>query len=178
MPGKPVAPGYFGKLPRSGDFLLRRLPGEFATVWDRFCVRHLVAVMQKDGVWPEAGLRFILGAGQAGNQAFAGLSVPSHDASGRAFPLTIAAVVDFAAVPVPIAQYFASITGAALDAAEGLIDAGELDLALEGCAAPQLPPGPLAPLLLAFPDHAPIETTLTDPAAALAALLAEKVPGI
>ncbi len=165
-------------MPRSGDFLLRRLPGDFAKVWDRFCVRHLVPLMQKDAVWPEAGLRFILGVGLTGDRAFAGLTVPSHDASGRLFPLTIAAAVDFTADPVPIAQYFAGITGAALDAAEGLIDAGELDLALEGCAAPQLRPGPLVPLLLAFPGHTPIETSLADPAAALAALVAEKVPGM
>lgn len=177
MPRAVLAPGFFGKMPHSGDFVVRRLPGDFVAVWDRFAALHLVPLLRKGVNWPDGGLRFILGPDQAGSAAWAGLVLPSRDTIGRVFPLTVAAAVEFNADPAAMAQYFADITGAAQDAAGGLIDAGELDLALEGCDPPQLKPELLAPLLLTLPGESPVECSLADPAAALSALFGEKVPG-
>jgi type VI secretion system protein ImpM len=167
MPREFLAPGFFGKLPLSGDFVARRLPGEFVAVWDRFASGFLVPMLQR--AWPENGLRFLLGPGQAGPQAMAGLVLPSRDRVGREFPLTIAAPIVTDVTPRPLAQWFAEMTGPAQDAAEGLIDAGELDLALEACALPEMKQAPEA-MILTLPGGAPVTCSLDDPAAALAAL--------
>ncbi len=164
-------------MPCSGDFVTRRLPSGFVNIWDRFVAMHIVPLLSKNLEWPANGLRFLVGPDQAGPNAFAGLIVPSCDTIGRVFPLTIADTITFSADPAPIAAWFAEVTGPALDAAEGIIDVGELDLALEGCASPQLRPTTLSPLLLTLPGSSPIETHLADPAAALAALFGEKVAG-
>lgn len=92
----PLAVGWYGKLPGNGDFLTRRLPHAFVERWDGW-LRTVVAGsrLRLGGEWRDAFLsmpawRFLLEPGVAGEDAWAGLLVPSVDAVGRYFPLTAA----------------------------------------------------------------------------------------
>src|SRR6476620_7125206 len=89
-------PGWFGKIPCLGDFASRRLPDEFITPWDRWLQSSLIASRQQlgDG-WLDVFLkspmwRFALAPGVCGEQAWAGLLLPSVDKVGRYYPLTFA----------------------------------------------------------------------------------------
>jgi type VI secretion system protein ImpM len=87
VPAEPAAParitpGFFGKLPASGDFVGRGLPAAFTTPWDRWLARHLVPRLAADA----PSLFFH----HPGPPAFAGVVLPSHDRAGRRFPLTLA----------------------------------------------------------------------------------------
>lgn len=94
------APGWHGKLPSLGDFASRRLDPEFLGPWDEWLARGMLSLRDRpDGQWLDAYLsspswRFLLmpGAldGQAGQQAWAGILMPSVDRVGRYFPFTIA----------------------------------------------------------------------------------------
>ena len=35
-------PGFYGKMPATGDFVTRRLSGDFVRAWDRWLAQHLV----------------------------------------------------------------------------------------------------------------------------------------
>ncbi len=174
MSGKAVAPGFFGKVPRSGDFVLRRLSKEFVAVWDAFVAQNVVPLMHDVLVWPENGLRFLLGDVAIGLEPHVGMIVPSHDLVGRRFPLTVASPLNIVETPTKIATWFAEITGPALDAAEGLIDVGELDLALEGIAPPQLGSQPMVPFQLILPGSAPVAADFYHPTQVLRDLLSAK----
>jgi len=90
--------GFFGKLPCRGDFLRSGLPGSFVSAWDRWLSNVLAFSREQMGdAWRDAWLeapvwRFLLPAGQCGPDGVLGLWLPSVDASGRYFPLTVAAV--------------------------------------------------------------------------------------
>lgn len=174
MPGKTVAPGFFGKVPRSGDFVLRRLSKEFVTVWDAFVTQNVVPLMGDVIAWPENGLRFLLGDVVIGLEPHVGIVVPSHDQVGRQFPLTVASPLKIVASPTKIAAWFAEITGPTLDAAEGLIDVGELDLALEGIASPQLSVQPSVQFQLIVPGLAPVVADFHNSSQVLRELLSAK----
>jgi len=88
--------GWYGKLPASGDFVTRRLPPAFIEPWDAWLNRMLTGSRERMGAgWRDAFLsapawRFVLSPGIIGPHGWAGLLVPSVDAVGRYFPLTIA----------------------------------------------------------------------------------------
>lgn len=98
MSATPVAaaPGWFGKLPARGDFVVRRLPPEFVEPWHAWCVEGLLAAQQALGPdWLEAFLvapvhRYWLAPGVLGEAAWVGVWLPSVDRVGRHFPLTLA----------------------------------------------------------------------------------------
>jgi type VI secretion system protein ImpM len=89
-------PGAFGKLPARGDFLAHRLPADFTEPWHGWLARGLLAARGALGdrleeLWRVApAWRFALAPGLAGPEAVVGVLVPSVDAVGRAFPLTLA----------------------------------------------------------------------------------------
>jgi type VI secretion system protein ImpM len=89
--------GFYGKLPARGDFVTRRLPRGFVEPWDAWLQSGLASASdQLRENWPalylEAPLwRFLVGAGVCGNEAVAGVVMPSVDSVGRYFPLTLAA---------------------------------------------------------------------------------------
>jgi type VI secretion system protein ImpM len=91
-----AAPGWFGKLPNLGDFASRRLPHRFIRGWDDWLQRGLVSAREELGdQWLALYLvapirRFWLAPRVLGRTAWAGLLMPSVDAVGRHFPLTIA----------------------------------------------------------------------------------------
>jgi type VI secretion system protein ImpM len=94
------APGLFGKLPSHGDFLVRRLPPAVRLCFDHWLQEGLVQSRIDLGeawlpTWLGSPLwRFVVAAGVCGEQAWAGVMMPSHDRVGRCFPLLLMAAAD------------------------------------------------------------------------------------
>jgi len=92
--------GLYGKLPSYGDFVRRALPGSFVQPWDEWLQACVAWLRESQGAsfdeaWARApAWRFILPAGVCGPARVAGVLLPSTDNVGRAFPLTLAAVLD------------------------------------------------------------------------------------
>lgn len=89
--------GYFGKIPVRGDFLSHRLPPEFLEPWEDWVRISLETSRQQFGSsWLEYYLtspiwHFALSPAICGDASWIGVFMPSVDAVGRYFPLTIAA---------------------------------------------------------------------------------------
>jgi len=90
-------PGWYGKLPTLGDFASRRLDASFIDPWDAWLAQGIATLREQSGeAWLDAYLaspvwRFVLMPGVLGEQAMAGVLMPSVDRVGRYFPLTLAA---------------------------------------------------------------------------------------
>ena len=114
------APGFFGKLPSRGDFVVRRLHNDFVTPWDEWLQDALAHSRTQLGErWLEVYLtspiwRFALSPGVAGAEAYCGVVMPNVDRVGRYFPLVAAVPVDLegralAHVAAAAELWFASI---------------------------------------------------------------------
>lgn len=93
------APGWFGKLPGMGDFASRRLPEDFRSAWDRWLQFGLLDLRANHNDWTERYLQaplwcFVLGRGAVDERFWLGAMMPSVDAVGRYFPLTVAVELD------------------------------------------------------------------------------------
>lgn len=94
------APGFFGKLRSNGDFVARRMPPAVRDCFDQWLQAALVQSRIALGeawlaTWLSSPLwRFVAAPGVCGEQAWAGVMMPSHDRVGRCFPLLLAAPVD------------------------------------------------------------------------------------
>ncbi|WP_181388380.1 type VI secretion system-associated protein TagF [Vibrio albus] len=94
-----AAIGFFGKQPAHGDFLNRRLPNAFTSVWDHWLELAINESRQQlDEAWLNAYLtsplwRFALSSGLCGEACWTGVLMPSVDNVGRYFPLTLAAAL-------------------------------------------------------------------------------------
>jgi len=82
-------PGFYGKMPATGDFVTRRLPGDFVRVWDRWLAQHIVPLFGSEAWDERIPLRFISGPAAFGGAA--GVLLPSRDRVGRRFPLSVVA---------------------------------------------------------------------------------------
>ena len=88
--------GFYGKLPGVGDFVTRRLPWEFTSVWDDWLQQGMQASREALGArWLERYLsapiwRFQVAPGVCGPAGWRGLFFASVDRVGRYFPLTLA----------------------------------------------------------------------------------------
>ena len=105
MPGNPlegndspaVGAGFFGKIPARGDFLSHGLPRDFVDPWDDWVQAALEESQNRFAdQWLEIYLtspvwQFAIAPAICGNNSWAGVLMPSVDAVGRYFPLTIAA---------------------------------------------------------------------------------------
>jgi type VI secretion system protein ImpM len=96
----PLGPGFFGKVRTHGDFVSRRLPTEFLTLWDE-CLQEGMLFAQRTfgSQWLPIYLNtpvwcFTLGSGVCGASAWAGVLMPGVDRVGRYFPFTIAAPME------------------------------------------------------------------------------------
>ncbi len=141
-----VATGLYGKLPRHGDYVRRRLPEGFAPRWSDWlgaCTEAARAALGKEefaAAWPAAGAwRFQVAAGLFGPWMPTGVLVPSQDAVGRLFPLTLVAPVPAA---VPDAAWFAELEALADEAVAGELDADGLAAALPPAPAGDDAPAP------------------------------------
>jgi type VI secretion system protein ImpM len=91
--------GFYGKLPSHGDFLRRRVPDEFVSVWDAWMQECLLESRNVlGGRWLEVYLtsplwRFTCAPGVFGQQSAIGLMAPSVDRVGRYFHLTFLAAL-------------------------------------------------------------------------------------
>lgn len=128
-------PGFYGKLPANGDFVGRRLPGDFVRVWDRWLAQHIVPLFGVEA-WPRStALRFL--AGPASFGASAGIVVQSADKVGRRFPLSVVARLSEAPVKLAYADaWFDGVESAAFAAQRGELTPDELDAALTALPAP------------------------------------------
>jgi type VI secretion system protein ImpM len=132
----------YGKLPCFGDFVVRRLPGEFTDVWDGWLQRGMAGLRDRlGGRWLEfyrvaPVWRFLLTPGIAGNSGWAGVLTPSVDRVGRYFPLTLAAPVsasmDAPASLIGMTGWFDSIEPLARRALTVSLDFEHWDLQLRG----------------------------------------------
>ena len=134
------AVGWYGKIPGTSDSVARRMPSSFRDPWDRWLHSVLEGSRQRLGArWQEAFLsmpvwRFVLGPGLIGSCGWAGLLVPSVDAVGRYFPLTVAAElspsVDAVSTLLGARGWFDPIEAIALEAIGPNSDTATIDAAL------------------------------------------------
>jgi type VI secretion system protein ImpM len=140
-PGDGFAVGWYGKIPGTGDFIARRVPASFSEPWDRWLQGAIEgSKLRLGGGWRDAFLsmpawRFALGPGVVGANAWAGLMVPSVDAVGRYFPLTVAcalpsASLDVVATLFGAGRWFDGIETIALEAIAPKADTAAIDAAL------------------------------------------------
>lgn len=89
-------PGFYGKIPSLGDFVTRRLPRSFIAPWETWLQEVITNSRDQLGeIWLERYLtsplwRFALSPGICGEQAWAGILMPSVDRVGRYYPFTLA----------------------------------------------------------------------------------------
>lgn len=130
-------PGFYGKMPAAGDFVTRRLPGDFMRVWDRWLAQHIVPLFGVE-TWPTGtALRFL--AGPASFGASAGIVLQSADRVGRQFPLSVVARLPEAPLKLAYSDgWFDGIEGAALAAQRGELTPDALDAALAALPVPPI----------------------------------------
>lgn len=168
--------GFYGKIPATGDFVGRGLPGNFVRAWDRWVAAHL-APLQSSGAWPDhLALRFILGPDA--NGPMAGIVLPSHDRAGRRFPLTVASPVSFptSSLALTAAEWFAAVEDAADAARQGELSADEFAGALAELSFPdtRAEDAPLIGIALWTNGTLPIEVAPDHPVRALEPLLVNR----
>ena len=145
--------GFFGKVPARGDFVRRALPAAFVTPWDEWLQAGIAGSKEVLGdAWLEVYLtspvwRFALSAQLAGEPAAAGVLIPSVDAVGRYFPLTLACLLPDDAAPAEIRSRTSWFDDAERLAVTVLEEDATLDDLVAGVDAlgapvlePQLPP--------------------------------------
>jgi type VI secretion system protein ImpM len=133
------APGFYGKLPSHGDFLSRRLPRQFIEPWDQWLQDSLAASREHLGKdWLNSFLvspiwQFCLAPGLCGEDAWAGVMMPSVDKVGRYFPLTLATKVYDYQLPrlfAPDCGWFEALSELALSSLEYEFDLQTFDESL------------------------------------------------
>ena len=94
-----VEAGYYGKLPAYGDFIQKRLPRDFIRPWDDWLQQGIAAAKERLGEhWLNfylncPALHFVMSPSICGEQACAGISIPSVDKVGRYFNFTLASML-------------------------------------------------------------------------------------
>jgi type VI secretion system protein ImpM len=174
VPDEYLGTGFYGKIPATGDFVGRGLPGDFVRVWDRWVATHL-APLQSSDVWADdVALRFLLGP--EANGPTAGIVVPSSDRAGRRFPLTVAAPLAVVATgfATSAAAWFDDVTTAADTARYGDVSADALAMKLAALPFPALEAGgdALPGMVMWRNASPPLEVDPTKPQLALNQLLA------
>jgi type VI secretion system protein ImpM len=130
MSSNPVT-GLYGKLPSHADFVARHLPPRFIAPWHAWLCRGLATAEAELGegwaaVWATApAWRFALPASACGPWPVSGVLLPSADALGRRFPLTLAAPVTR-----PPEAWFALLEAAARQALQKRLQADALQALL------------------------------------------------
>ncbi len=127
-------PGWFGKLPGSGDFAARRLPEPARLQLDGWLQAGLQRLRERHSDWTKHYLEsplwfFLLGENIVGPARWLGVLMPSVDAVGRYFPLIVAAPCDPGDEPLSH-PWFSRVSAAALEGLEQDLDAARFDTAL------------------------------------------------
>ncbi len=125
--------GFFGKFPALGDFVRGgNIPRCFVNAWDPFLQKGFLAsraaladkwaeVYQTAPIW-----RFAIGADIIDGGPYTGVMMPSQDAVGRLFPLTIVAPCAMPENGLNNREFYLPIEDAALDMLDSL--RGKIDL--------------------------------------------------
>jgi type VI secretion system protein ImpM len=150
-------PGFFGKLPSRGDYVAQGLPRTFLDPFEAWLNRALAASQGALGArWPELFAasppwRFALSAGLCGEEAVAGVMLPSVDRAGRPCPLVMAAPLAGRVPPVEVATRAAPWFERARQLGRAMID-GRVELGAAGRFLVQLG----APALSSVPAPSPL----------------------
>jgi len=154
-PGSLLEIGYYGKLPTYGDFIQKRLPQDFINVWHQWLQTGMLAARERE---PENWLSyylncptwcFVLSAGVCGEQAVAGVTIPSVDRVGRYFNFTLACMLPHGAEPASFAAlnppWFTSLRDLALAALDEEMEqpAIESEISTQGLELDYQPPSSL-----------------------------------
>jgi type VI secretion system protein ImpM len=142
-PGGTFSAGWYGKIPAAGDFIARRVPAAFSEAWDRWLQRAIAGSRERMAEdWRDAFLsmpvwRFVLSPAMLNGNAWAGVMVPSVDAVGRYFPLTVAsalpsASLDLVGTLLAARPWFQDIEAIALSAIGPAGDSAGIDAAIAG----------------------------------------------
>lgn len=139
-PVEPPLPGWYGKLPATGDFVSRRVAPEFVSAWDEFLGDAIAGSRELLGAsWLEHYLaspiwQFTIFPPLCGPGAWAGLMMPSVDRVGRYFPLTVcsrlAAVPDTIEGADGLLDWLGTLEGAALCALDPTATIDDFEAAL------------------------------------------------
>ncbi|CAM5790935.1 type VI secretion system-associated protein TagF [Ottowia pentelensis] len=141
-------PGWWGKLPGTGDFSHRRLPEAVRARLDEWLQTELGALRRRHAVWQTAYLgaplwQFAAGVGLLTQEAWLGVLMPSVDRVGRYFPLLIVQPVsELMAAGIGSQTWWAEATDAALQALKDDCGPQGLDDALMarfGAVSPRVP---------------------------------------
>ena len=148
---KPTS-GYFGKMPTRGDFLSGGLPRDFTDPWDDWIQTALGQSQQQLGEqWLDIYLTsplwcFALAPAQCGHLAWAGVLMPSVDAVGRYFPLTVvaplAADTNLLSLPEVAADWYAAAEVLARSSLDDGFDLTDFEHQLDALGLPASRPAP------------------------------------
>jgi len=130
-------PGWFGKLPGSGDFAARRLPESTRLQLDGWLQAGLQRLRERHSDWTTRYLEsplwcFLLGENIVGPARWLGVLMPSVDAVGRYFPLIVVTPCELGDKPLST-PWFSRVSAAALEGLEQDLDAARFDTALAAC---------------------------------------------
>ncbi|MBL4805915.1 MAG: type VI secretion system-associated protein TagF [Rhodobacteraceae bacterium] len=125
--------GFYGKIPALGDFMRGgTISRAFVTAWDPFLQAGFLASRAALGDdWAETYQtapiwRFSLGAGVIDGGPYTGVMMPSQDAVGRVFPLTLVVASAPPRGGLDTRDYYLPIEDAALNMLDSL--RGKIDL--------------------------------------------------
>ena len=108
--GQQLSPGVFGKVPQLGDFIRWRMPAYFADPWDAWLQQGLYQLQASHSKhWLQYFLNcpiwhFVLSANVVGTSPWCGAMMPSVDAVGRYYPITIACRLPLTTNPLSLAS--------------------------------------------------------------------------
>jgi len=137
--------GFFGKIPALGDFMRGgNISREFVNAWDPFLQSGILAsrAALADG-WGEAYQtapiwRFAIGRDVISGGPYMGVLMPSQDAVGRLFPLTIVAASAPPEAGLKDSEYYLPIEDAALDMLDALRGKSDLENAVSVFDQPEI----------------------------------------
>jgi type VI secretion system protein ImpM len=144
-----VRQGYFGKLPRHGDFVRAGLPEEIVAGFDAWVRAGLAESRAMLGeAWLDAFLeapvwQFRFAPGLLGAAGLSGVMAPSVDRAGRYFPLMLGAAMAAPPAPEAAETWFSPLAAAVADAVAE--DWPQQRLADAVAAAGDPPPGGAEP---------------------------------
>ena len=140
-----TAAAWFGKLPSAGDFVGRRMPHAMESEWDQWMRAGLDQLRHEGGAnWQESFVQcpmwFFITPTQTRGGLAAGAIAPSIDRVGRYYPIVVMTLSSPDSPKLAgdgqIAQYFAEVRQAIVDARRVPLQPPELDDRLSTVCSP------------------------------------------